>query len=600
MADNTQLNAGSGGDVIASDDIAGVKYQRVKLSLGADGAATDAPIGGGTESGVLRVTLASDSTGVLSIDDNGSTISVDDGAGSLTVDNAALAVTGGGVEASALRVTIANDSTGVVSVDDNGGSLTVDVGTALPAGDNNIGNVDVLSVIPGTGATNLGKAIDSAAGATDTGVAPLAIRDDSLSALTPAEGDWVPLRVNSTGALHVTGAGGGTQYNVDTAAGGTDTGTLALAVRDDALTTLTPVDGDYVPLRVTSTGALHVNVTGGSVAGIVDDAAFTPGTTEGVVFMAHADETTPDAVDEGDAGALRMTLNRALHINVRDDAGDSCMDGANNALRVNVVTGGGTGGTSATDDAAFTAASGSGTPIMGFASADTVDSGDVGVIAMTTARAMHVAVQGTVTVGSHEVTNAGTFATQVDGAALTALQLIDNSSIADDAAFTPGTTGVTMVGFTADETATDSVNEGDGGAARMTLDRKIIVTPYAHAAAGGHTPYKNLDVDESEDEVKGSGGKLFWLHAINLAATKRYLKIYNNTAAGTTVGTTVPDLTFPIPTLGDTNGAGFTINFGEAGIQLGTGITIAATTGFADNDTGAPGANEVIVNLGYT
>lgn len=38
------------------------------------------------------------------------------------------AVVGGGVEATALRVTIASDSTGVVSVDDNGGALTVDNG----------------------------------------------------------------------------------------------------------------------------------------------------------------------------------------------------------------------------------------------------------------------------------------------------------------------------------------------------------------------------------------------------------------------------------------------------------------------------------------
>lgn len=37
MADNTTLNTGTGGDVIASDDITGVKYQRVKLVLGADG-----------------------------------------------------------------------------------------------------------------------------------------------------------------------------------------------------------------------------------------------------------------------------------------------------------------------------------------------------------------------------------------------------------------------------------------------------------------------------------------------------------------------------------------------------------------------------------
>jgi len=49
-------------------------------------------------------------------------------------DVASLAVTGGGVEASALRVTIANDSTGVVSVDDNGGSLTVDGTVTANAG----------------------------------------------------------------------------------------------------------------------------------------------------------------------------------------------------------------------------------------------------------------------------------------------------------------------------------------------------------------------------------------------------------------------------------------------------------------------------------
>jgi hypothetical protein len=37
MADNTQLNPGAGGDIAAADDIAGVKWQRVKLTLGADG-----------------------------------------------------------------------------------------------------------------------------------------------------------------------------------------------------------------------------------------------------------------------------------------------------------------------------------------------------------------------------------------------------------------------------------------------------------------------------------------------------------------------------------------------------------------------------------
>lgn len=46
---------------------------------------------------------------------------------------------------------------------------------------------------------------------------------------------------------------------------------------------------------------------------------------------------------------------------------------------------------------------------------------------------------------------------------------------ADDSAFTVATTQVAPVGFLADETATDSVDEGDIGAARMTLDRKVQV-----------------------------------------------------------------------------------------------------------------------------
>lgn len=41
MADNTPLNPGSGGDTIATDDIGGVKHQRVKVEFGADGAASD-------------------------------------------------------------------------------------------------------------------------------------------------------------------------------------------------------------------------------------------------------------------------------------------------------------------------------------------------------------------------------------------------------------------------------------------------------------------------------------------------------------------------------------------------------------------------------
>jgi len=48
MSDNTQLNARqTEGDTIATDDIDGVKHQRVKIQQGADGEATDVSIAQG-------------------------------------------------------------------------------------------------------------------------------------------------------------------------------------------------------------------------------------------------------------------------------------------------------------------------------------------------------------------------------------------------------------------------------------------------------------------------------------------------------------------------------------------------------------------------
>mgnify|MGYP001588053791 FL=1 len=125
--DNTVLNSGTGGDTIASDDIAGVKYQRVKVVFGADGSATDA------------------------------------------------------------------SSTN---------PLPADVINALPAGDNNIGNIDVLTVITGTGATNLGKAEDAVHGSADTGIFTLGVRiTNANSSLVSAASDYSPFIVDDQGKL---------------------------------------------------------------------------------------------------------------------------------------------------------------------------------------------------------------------------------------------------------------------------------------------------------------------------------------------------------------------------------------------------------------
>jgi hypothetical protein len=359
VADNVELNLGSGGATIAADDVAGVHYQVVKIAVGADGAAA----------------LVS----------NANPIPVSDAGGSLTVDGTVAATQSGtwnvGTVTTVTTVSAVTAISNALPAGDNNIG-NVDLASAIPAGTNNIGDVDVLTVVPGTGATNLGKAEDAAHTSGDVGVMTLFVRQDTQS----------------------------------------DFG----------------ADGDYVPGSIDADGALRVSIVNGDISGLADDAAFTVGTTE-----------------------------------------------------------------------------------------------------------------------------------------------------------------LLPVGYLADEASTDSVNEGDIGAPRITLDRKTIVTPYAHAAAGGATPYYNLDCDETEDAIKASAGKLFWIHVMNLANAKRYIKFYNATTANVTVGTTTPVLSFPIPTMADTNGAGFVVSFGDVGVQFDTAITVAATTGLADNDTGAPGANEIVLNAGY-
>lgn len=56
---------------------------------------------------------------------------------------------------------------------------------------------------------------------------------------------------------------------------------------------------------------------------LADDAAFTPGTSKVFPIGALADETSPDSVDEGDLGALRMTLSRILWVALRGKASAS-------------------------------------------------------------------------------------------------------------------------------------------------------------------------------------------------------------------------------------------------------------------------------------
>jgi hypothetical protein len=117
------------------------------------------------------------------------------------------------------------------------------------------------------------------------------------------------------------------------------------------------------------------------------------------------------------------------------------------------------------------------------------------------------------------------------------------------------------------------------------------------ATSGGPTIFRSLDLDETEEEVKSSAGQIYGYIITNFATSTRYVKFYNATAANTTVGTTTPIITIPVP--GNASDDTTLVQQFAIGIPFGTALSVAATTGLADNDTGAPGASDVAITVFY-
>jgi hypothetical protein len=155
VADNTTLNLGTGGDVIASDDVAGVKYQVVKLAVGADGAAdlvaNANPIPVSDAGGTLTVdgTVAATQSGTWTVTGAGGSFPVTDSGGSLTVDApvgtpAFVRLSDGTDPIATLPVSLASVPSHAVT---NAGTFAVQNTAAIPAGSNAIGTVTAVGAV---------------------------------------------------------------------------------------------------------------------------------------------------------------------------------------------------------------------------------------------------------------------------------------------------------------------------------------------------------------------------------------------------------------------------------------------------------------------
>lgn len=439
MADNVTLNSGTGGATLKTDELADTSHvQYVKLM---DGTADGTGVIPGDATNGLLVNLGAN---------NDVTVT-----GTVTVD-----------------LGVNNDVT-VTS-----GTVTAN----LAAGTNNIGDVDVLSVVPGTGATSLGKAVDDVAGATDTGIALLAVRDDSLAALTPADGDYTHLRVSSTGALHVTGGGGGTEYNEDVATPATITGTATMMERDDALSALTPIEGDWASMRCDANGALWTAVNntvsvsdgGGSIT-IDGTVTANAGSGSFTVAQATAANLNATVVGTGTFAVQATVAAGSTNIAKAEDTASADADVGVPAMAVRKATPANTSGldgdyemlqmsagrlwTSATIDAALPA----GTNAIGKLAANSgVDIGDVDILSIAA---------GDNNIGNVDIVTmpnvtlaAGTNTNEVVG------------DVAHDVAVAGNPVRIAGRAVSADYT---SVATGDTADLITTLGGKLVIHPYA-------------------------------------------------------------------------------------------------------------------------
>lgn len=444
-----------------------------------------------------------------------------------------------------------------------GNTGTVDAGTqrvvlatnvALPAGTNNIGDVDVLSSALPTGASTLGEQqsqtthLATIAGDTTDIEAAVELIDDIIFA-------------EDVG--HTTG----------------DKGAFILAVRNSALSALTNTDGDYSPIAVNSTGAVFSNITnstGSSAVNVQDggnsltvDYATTgsgtatgalrvelPTNGTGVIATVSAVTAITNALPAGTNAIGKLAANSGVDIGDTDVTSIVPGTGATNLGKARDGASGSTDtgvALLAVRDDALSAL----TPIEG----------DYDVLRITSSGALWI--EG-----------------QYDADIRTAVQLIDDAIVADDAAFTPATTKVMMAGFQADEGSTDSVNEGDAGAARMTLDRKQIVTVQPHTQDGlsvfnATSSDGGTALTSTAQAVKASAGQVYGWYIYNPNSTAQFVQFYNTAAASVTVGTTNPLFMLTIPATAAAN-----VEFTN-GIQFtNAGFSIAATSTAGGN--GAP------------
>lgn len=424
MADNVTLNAGTGGDTVAADDIGGVKHQRVKVEFGVDGAATDV-----SASDPLPVVVSSAlPAGTNAIGKLAANSGVDIGDVDITSVPAPLSTTGNGTAAAAHRVTIASDSTGTVAVTQgtasNLNATVVGTGTFAVQADTELNSAAALAdgadaavstatvgsvpLLMNATTVDRARAVIAALDSAGTGIqaAGLVGQLDDASTATVTENQFAPVRISSRRALLVEGVSSGTGVTVTQATAGNlnatvvGTGTFAVQADTELNSAAALADGASASITTATVGAvpLLMNATTVDRARAVIGGLDSTGTgIQAAGLVAQLDDASTTTVTENQFAPVRLSSRRAL-----------------------LVEG---------------VASGTDIPVS-----------------QGTASSLNATVVGT-----------GTFSIQ------------DSEKVADNGGFTDGTTKVLPAGFIFDETAGTALTENDVAASRIDSKRAQVL-----------------------------------------------------------------------------------------------------------------------------
>lgn len=137
-----------------------------------------------------------------------------------------------------------------------------------------------------------------------------------------------------------------------------------------------------------------------------------------------------------------------------------------------------------------------------------------------------------------------------------------------------------------------------GSNAAGTESRRVVINDDGSinvgesAEAGQSAIFSSIDLDESEEEVSDVDMIITGYYISNRSGSEKFIKFYAGTAAEVAVGTTTPVIVIPLV-------AGQSANLTGIKALFEGGCCVAATTGVAHNDTGAPSANDVVANIFY-